>query len=343
MTLITLIRRHWGKLLGMFLITFVLTLCFAIYLAGSEIASPSRRALASYHSEFLSNPSAHGFQLDHFTASDGTPCLICTPTRSGVLGSRGLKIRQELEARGYPLKPNGEIAGTLVLLHGRKGRKEDYLPIAERLCAIGFRCILPDLPAHGDHPARIATYGIREAELPASILRQAAEKFGFDSQPAGLLGMSMGGSIAVHSAARPAAPWKALVVISSFDSLDIAIKSQASSELGETMGGFLAKAADRIYLAQSGIRIASIQPFRKAATLKLPTLIAQGDSDETVPLASGRHLFDSLHGTTSKKWVVIPGATHSNVLITRYPIYAEIAEWMLLNVLESKPDRLPAN
>jgi uncharacterized protein len=185
------------------------------------------------------------------------------------------------------------------------------------------------MPAHGDHPAEIATYGIHEANLPSKVLDEAALKFSFDPQPAGLLGMSMGGSVAMHAAGLPDAPWKALVVISSFDSFSRVIDGQASRYLGNTLGPFWAKAADAIYRRKSGISITQIQPHLHASSLRLPTLIAHGSSDRVIAMASGRRLFDALPATTPVKWVEVPGADHDNVLITAYPIYAEIAGWML--------------
>jgi hypothetical protein len=32
------------------------------------------------------------------------------------------------------------------------------------------------------------------------------------------------------------------------------------------------------------------------------------------------------------KWIEVPGAGHDNVLTTTYPIYADIAGWMLRHV-----------
>ncbi len=285
-----------------------------------------------YHHEFLSNPAAHGLRIDRFTASDGTPCLVCSPEPAGNLGDRGKLIRQQLAARGLALPPAGKITGTLVLCHGRKGRKEDYLPIAGRLCAVGFRCVIPDLPAHGDHPADIATYGVREAALPARVLDEAARKYAFDKQPAGLLGMSMGGSVAVHAADQPNAPWRALVVISSFDSFPAAIEGQASRHIGTTLGPLWASAANSVYRWKSGIDLSEIQPRRHAASIRIPTFVAHGTADRVVPMAAGRRLFDSLTATTPGKWQEIPGADHDNVLITSFPIYADIAEWMIRNV-----------
>src|SRR6478672_12129318 len=169
------IRKRWRRLLSSTVLLILFTAAGLMYWAGSEIASPTRRGIQDFHREFLSNPATHGLVIEKFTASDGTPCLVCTPDSASNLGDRGVKIRQQLIARGLVLKRAGQIVGTLVLVHGRKGRKEDYLPIAERLCAAGFRCVIPDLPAHGDHPGTIATYGVREATLPARVLDEAAQ------------------------------------------------------------------------------------------------------------------------------------------------------------------------
>jgi pimeloyl-ACP methyl ester carboxylesterase len=324
------IRKHWRWILACFIV-FLLFMPFALVLwAGSEIANPSRRTLQDYHQEYLTKQPQHGIRIDSFTAGDGTPCLVVEP--AGNPGERGMKIRQQLAERGHKLPPFGRIKGTLVLVHGRKGRKEDYLSIAERLCAAGFRCVIPDLPAHGDHPGRIATYGVREAALPAMVLAEAARKYQFDPAPAGLMGMSMGGSVAVHAAALPDAPWKALVVIASFDSFPTVIEGQASRHAGPDIGSLWADAAGGIYQQKSGIALADIQPHLRAASIRIPTLVAHGSADRLVPSSAGRRLFAALPATTARKFVEIPDAGHDNVLITDYPIYAEIAEWMLLHV-----------
>lgn len=297
-----------------------------IYQAASAIASPPRRKLSDDHREFLAHPERHGLRIDRFTSADGTPCLVCTP--AGTPGDRGRRIRQQLSERGISPPPFGAVRGTLVLLHGRRGRKEDYLPIAERLCASGFRCVIPDLPAHGDHPSATATYGVREADLPARVLGEAARRFSFEARPAGLLGMSMGGSVAVHAASRPDAPWRALVVISSFDSFPPVLDGQARGYAGSALGAPLAIAAGAIYQQQTGLDPQRIQPHLHAARIGIPTLVAHGTKDQVIPLAAGRRLFDALPEPARKHWVEVPGAGHDNVLVTPFPIYAEIAAWM---------------
>jgi alpha-beta hydrolase superfamily lysophospholipase len=324
------IQKHWRSIALTSLLALVISAAGIIVWAGSEIASPSRREFNASHSEYLEHPAAHGMTIDSFTASDGTPCLVCTPT--GNLAKRGTIIRRQLTARGLTLEAPGEIIGTLVLVHGRKGRKEDYFAIAERFCAVGFRCVIPDMPAHGDNPAPIATYGVREADIPARILAEASEHFSFSPQPVGLLGMSMGGSVAIHAADQPDSPWKALAIISSFDSLPAVIEGQASRTIGSTLGQPWANATGAVYQWQSGIKLGDIQPHLHAAHLTLPTLIAHGTADRAITLSAGKRLYDSLPATTEKRWIPIPGADHDNVLITDYPIYADLAEWMLSHV-----------
>jgi pimeloyl-ACP methyl ester carboxylesterase len=322
--------NRWWRLLFFTLLIMLLPALWLAWWSGSEIASPPRRGLMDYHREFLTNQEAHGIRIDAFTSSCGTPCLVVTP--SGNPGERGIIIRRQLAERGVTAPPFGHIIGTLVLTHGRKGRKEDYLPIAERLCAVGFRCVIPDLPGHGDHPQAIATYGLCEAALPERVLDEAARKFHFEKQPAGLLGMSMGGSVAVHAASREGSPWKALVVIASFDSFPAVIHDQAIRYSGITLGSLWADASETAYQWKSGVSMRDIQPSKHAASIRIPTLIAHGTADPVIPMSSGRRLFEALPDPTPKKWVEIPDAGHDDVLVTAFPVYAEIAEWMLRNV-----------
>jgi dipeptidyl aminopeptidase/acylaminoacyl peptidase len=76
----------------------------------------------------------------------------------------------------------------------------------------------------------------------------------------------------------------------------------------------------------------AIQPVRHAASIRIPTLIAHGGADPVIALDGGRRLFDALPPGVPKRWVVIPGANHDNVFVTNYPIYADVAEWVLRHV-----------
>ncbi len=310
----------------------VLLWALACWWGGNQMTSPPRRALQDYHREFLANPAAHGVVLKPFAAADGTPCILVEPLAGQALGPRGKAVRDQLVKQQLALPPSGSIIGTVVLLHGRKGRKEDYLLIAERLCAVGYRCLLADLPGHGDHPGALACYGMKEAEMPGTLLDEAAARFHFSAAPAGLVGMSMGGAVAIQAAAKHPQRWAALGVISSFDTFENAVHEQAASHVGAFLGGLWQSGASWVFEKKTGLPLASIRSIDKVSALTMPTLIAHGTADRVIPLDCGKRLFAALPASLEKKWVEIPGADHHNVLITDFPIYATIAAWMLGHV-----------
>jgi len=302
----------------------------ASWWAARLIASPPRRGLQDYHRLILDAPANHGMKVIPFSLADGTPALLCRPDSAASLGPRGTLIRQQLSNRQLNLPAQGSESGaTLVLLHGRRGRKEDNLPIAERFCAAGFRCILIDLPAHGAHPTAIATYGLDEASLPATALHHAATKFQFPAQPAGLWGISMGGSVAIHAAAgAPPGTWSALVIVASFDSLGPVIHRQSKPWLGSSLSRFFTACSGAFFAQRASYHLADIQPAMLAPTITSPTLVAHGDDDPLIPTEAGKRLFDAI-GTADKRWINVGAGTHGNVLITPHPLYADMAEWFI--------------
>lgn len=297
--------------------------------AAGELAHPPRRPLQYYHQEFLANPAAHGVTLKSFTCSDGTPCLMAEPESRGVLGKRGLLVRDQLVKKGAVLSPRGHIIGNLVLVHGRRGRKEDYLLVAERFCAVGFRCILPDLPAHGEHPGQLACFGVKEFGIPAMALREGAAKFGFSPEPAGIMGISMGGAVSIRAVAQNDTPWRAAVFVSTFDTLEHVIQHQSSGHVGRWLGAAWQGVTNWLYEKKTGMAVSAANSAELLPGLKCPVLLAHGTTDRVIPVECGERLYAALPANIEKRWIEIPGADHNNVLITDFPIYAEMAEWML--------------
>lgn len=326
---LSFLRRHSEKIVLLLLLLLISIPTACLIWASDQIASPTRRKLAGYHRDYLSNPASHGIRIERFTASDGTPCLVCTPDPSATLAKRGLLLREQLSAKGITLPAPGSVIGNLVLLHGRTGRKEDYLPVAERFCSAGFRCIIPDLPAHGENPSPFTTYGIREATIPQRVLSEAAATFRFPSQPCALVGMSMGGSVAIHAAALPDAPWKSLIILCSYDSFPAVVRGNISHKVGDTLADPAFAAIATLYQKRTGIDLDTIQPHRLAKGIRQPVLIAHGTDDLTIPLPAGHRLFQAFPEDSQKTWIEIPHANHNNILVTPYPLYSEMTVWLL--------------
>lgn len=311
---------------------------FVVVRASSELVSPARRPLQDYHREWLEHPAAHGILIQKFTALDGrVPCLLVLPDASAGPSPRVATIRRQLEERGISLPSFGETFGNLVLMPGRNGNKEDLLPVAERFCAVGFRCILPDLPSHGESPEKICTFGASDldARVPSGVLADAARRFHFPRQPAGLWGMSMGGAYLARAASLPGSDWQALVVVCSFDSLDAVLERKLFSFTGPAAPVF-GRAIRRACVLRGGVDPSAVQPAKWAAAVSAPLLMAHGTDDELIPEAFGRRLFDA-YGSAEKRWVSVEGGTHDRVLVTNMPLYATMAEWFLTHLRGPSP------
>lgn len=330
-------RRRILLALGLLTALVVAVFAFVVARASSELVSPVRRVTQAYHREWIDKPGEHGISIERFSALDGrVPCLLVQPDAKAGLSPRGAKLREQLMARGIPLPAFGEIKGTLVMMPGRNGGKEDLLPVAERFCAVGFRCLLPDLPAHGESPMKICTFGASEfdGQLPAGVLQEASSRFGFPAQPAALWGMSMGGAYVARAASQPGARWDALVVVCSFDSLNAVLTRKISSWAGPLTPG-LSLAIRRAVVLRGGIDPAAAMPVRWAGSVSAPLLMAHGTQDELIPEAFGKRLFDA-YGSGEKRWVPVEGGSHERVLVTDMPLYAAMAEWFLVHLPGAK-------
>lgn len=307
----------------------VIIFAVIVWWCASEIAEPGRRPVNPASKEFFDETSLAGFTVEAFESSDGMPCLVCTPKTMPAFSKRAETIRGQLLEKDMSLAPSGEIIGTLLILHGRTGMKEDYLAVAERFCAVGFRCIIPDLPGHGANKERFTTYGVLEAPMVLKCYEQAAEKYGFSKQPCMMLGQSMGGAYAVQVAALDESPFQAMVVVSSFDKLQTVVSGQTSELLGDAVGTAVSGSVEHVFGWKTGVKISEINTAKKAPSIKIPTLVIHGESDKTIPVASGKKLYHSFPGDLEKQWLVVPDAGHNNILITDYPLYATMAEWFL--------------
>jgi len=296
------------------------------WMASSRLICPPRRFLQDYHQDILVNAREHGMRVESF-AVNGTPCLLCEPLVQPGSAVKGNKLRAELQAQGLPLAPWGEIKATLVLLHGHKGCKEDHLPVAERFCAVGFRCLLVDLPGHGQNPEPFASFGKRESSLPGEVLRAAAMQFKFDPSPAALFGISQGGAIVLQAAARPDEHWFAVAELSSFAALDQVIAQQA-----QTLFGPLSSMANVVVTTlvqqRAGYTPSEIRPVDAASKLTMPVLIGHGDADRFVTPDQALVLYAAVP-STRKQFLNIPGSGHSNVLVTNAPVYATVSRFLL--------------
>lgn len=301
-----------------------------VHRATREIANPTRRPLQDYHQDWILSQSDHGIRIKSLSCLDGKlPCLVVEPDAQAGPGKRGSLIRFQLTAEGIELPPFGTVNGNLLLLHGRKGRKEDLLPVAERFCAAGFRCLLVDLPGHGESPIREVRFGSSEFEssFALPLLEEVSQRLSIDEEPFAIWGMSMGGAYATRVASVGDSACFALVIVSSFDDLGGLIREQSrvrASVLGKPLALAVRENVRRI----SGVDPYDIQPSHWAGSVEAPVLVAHGNRDSLISLSRGKRLLDSF-ASPEKEWVVVDGANHGDVLVTPMPLYAKMARWFI--------------
>lgn len=290
----------------------------------NSIISPPRKELEEYHKIILDNTEALGIKIESFSVlDDQVPTLVVSPT--GGVGKRGEILRAQLRGReiDFEIKEGGgALHGTVMILHGRKGRKEDMLPIAERFCAIGFRCIIPDLPAHGESPIGVCHYGASDFEtgLAGNVYDALSEVGGYSDEPVHLLGISMGGSFATHAVAKSDSRWTSLTLVASFGSLQKVIEHKTSSV-------FESLIAKKI-ISSGGTSPKDIVPENLEREIELPLLQLHGVEDGLIPLEQGISYFECFK-SPDKQFIEVPGARHDNILVTPMEVYAEMTKFML--------------
>ena len=203
----------------------------------------------------------------------------------------------------------GDGPDACLLLHGLTGSPAEVRPVGEALAAAGFRALAPLLPGHGTTPEDLYTTThedlLRAAQSALLSLRGARRLF--------LCGLSMGGLLAIHLAARSWAgeglpPFSALALLAP------AIEFAGSTWFFANVLGrlpplhlMLGKGARDIREPDereqvtgsygaipmrwgSELRALSQHARELARNVRAPTLILQGSLDRTVAAAGARRL-----------------------------------------------------
>lgn len=292
--------------------------------------SPPRRSIEDWHRKILEAPAVHGMEVSQQTDAKGTPYMICEPS-SVPQGEKSMTLRQELQQRGVAIAPWGTIRGTILLLHGHKGCKEDHLPICERFCAAGFRCLCIDLPGHGQNPASYATFGLTEVSMLQNLWSEFLTLHPQAQGPLFLFGVSQGGAIALQSAANPNWHIQAVASVCAFTSLTQPIDASADylPSMIRDLKPLTTRACAMGIYCRSGFFPDQISPLQSAKHISCPVFLCHGTNDGFIPMQSVEKLYQAVpHSHKTMK--MIEGAKHGNVLsVGSTTLYADICEFFL--------------
>lgn len=199
--------------------------------------------------------------------------------------------------------------GTIIMLHGIGGCKEDYLGIAKSLTDSGYNCLIYDARAHGQSGGEYCTFGYHEKEDVQAVVSAI---LAYDSETSiGIWASSMGGAVALQALAIE-------------PRLKFGVIESTFTELSEIVYQY-----QKRYCFGIGLRFASnrsltlagrmaefdpdqIQPIKACANIKQPILMNHGDADQHISIAYGKQLFEAL-GSEDKTFYTVKGAGHTNL------------------------------
>ncbi len=228
-----------------------------------------------------------------------------------------------------PAPHNGEA---VLLLHGLGSTAASWEAQLPALAAAGFRPIAVDLPGFGETPYR-GRWSPQQAAAAALALLESLHAL-----PAHVVGISMGGTVALAAALEFPEKVRSLTLVNTFAALRpgglrgwayFALRMLVVHTLGlETQGRSVVKhifpkpeqealraalldeirqADPRAYRAAMRA-LARFDVRRRLSDIRAPTLVVTGEEDTTVPPATQRELAEGIPGA---QHVTIAGAGHA--------------------------------
>jgi pimeloyl-ACP methyl ester carboxylesterase len=287
-----------------------------LWISSSFLLTPNRRGLEPRHREFLALPAEHGLDLERFEVAtgDGVRLAALLATRSAAPGKaeklRRMAGRLDLPVDGPPPAPRG----TVFLLHGRSGVKEDLLAVAERFAAAHYRCIVYDARCHGESGGEHCTFGHQETADFRAVMDQSLARIGAGGDDPGQIcafGVSLGASVLLQT--LPVEPrLEAVVAVAPFASLPEVINHSAKRTIHRRIPLWLIAGTMMTGGARAGFDPYRIAPIRGVASTRTPLFFAHGALDEVIPVDHTRRLHEAAAGP--KQLRIVPDGTHGNVL-----------------------------
>ncbi|BDS09834.1 alpha/beta hydrolase [Aureispira anguillae] len=199
--------------------------------------------------------------------------------------------------------------GTIIMLHGIGGCKEDYLGSAQNIARLGYNCLIYDARAHGQSEGEYCTFGFLEKEDVKTVVTAILKDN--PTTKIGLWASSMGGAVALQALAID-------------QRIDFGIVESTFTSLPEVVYNYqkrycrgigLRWVSNRV-LAKAG-RIAGFDPFEvrpidACTQIAQPILINHGDADLNIDIKYGKALFEAL-ATENKQFYTVKGGGHDNL------------------------------
>ena len=215
----------------------------------------------------------------------------------------GLKLCYNLRYTNQPI-----TKGTIILLHGIRSRKEQYLELSQYLSLRGYNTVALDLRAHGKSEGTHCTFGVKEKQ-DISFLIDKLSSLGIVDE-IGIWGQSLGGAITLQATAYDSRI-KYAIVESTFTDLKTIVADYMEFNLGfksKFLNQYLVYRAGKI----AGFTPAEASPLLACKNITVPILLVHGNHDKRINIKYGKANFQNIN-SKHKQFLEIDKATHLNV------------------------------
>lgn len=208
---------------------------------------------------------------------------------------------------------------TIIMIHGLHSNRGGDLEFGADLRARGYGLFFLDLRAHGESEGRTTSLGLYEIRDIRTAVNYLKSRPDVDPGRIGVYGASLGGSVAIMSAAE-VPELKAVAVDSTFASLAWLVQNQFSKLEGvPTWLGPVVLAMGGL---QAGMNPADVAPVDRIGRISpRPVLIMHGELDEKF-LPDNAQLLTKAAGKPKQLWVV-PGVRHTKLYNTDPAAYVD--------------------
>ena len=212
--------------------------------------------------------------------------------------------------------PRPETRRVVICCPGYRGTKSDLIGIGFALWRAGFNVLTFDFHGHGaDHGAPV-TLGYREVRDLFGALDYVQTRV--DEAEIGVIGFSMGASVAILGAARR--PEVRAVVADSPFTTHEDIVAHAIERVTRLPGRPLARLSDTFINLRAGYRHRDVRPVVEVAAIApRPLLIIHGSADRTIPVEQAYRVYAAA-GAPKELWIG-EGADHCGTYFLDRPGY----------------------
>jgi alpha-beta hydrolase superfamily lysophospholipase len=218
-----------------------------------------------------------------------------------------------VELRGWKVHPPSPNGDWVLLFHGVSDNRMGVLGHAEFLLRHGYNVVMMDSRAHGESGGAMATYGWKERYDTVAITDALYSTENVSHLYA--LGVSMGGAIALQSAAvEPRI--QAVVAEDPFADLREVSYDYAGLRFSPFLGRTLFRVASTEAIDEvrkyGGFNADDVSPEKAVAARSFPVLLICGTRDHTIPCRHAERIYGAARG--AKELWVVDGAEHASAL-----------------------------